>query len=630
MLSQNSTPQLREYQQKAISAVMNWLHTASGRGGVIVAPTGSGKSHILAAICQRRVETNLVIILTPSREIVAQDARIMDAYGISAGVCCAGLKRRDTPSQDLYSVIIATPGSFHPEYIPAEEFGSALIIIDEAHRVNVASTAEATMFRDHIASIRSIWPETPLIGLTATPWRLGQGDIVGGDIWQDIIYRICTDDLIREGHLVPIAPYAKILYSEDDLKSAKSGGEYRLGELGKFLEEMEDDGELEDAMDEIARIMHDYHREHALIYCPTIATAEIVRDELVMRNIECEIVSQRTPPDERKRLLTDFKEGKIEALCNCAILTTGFDAPVTDLIVLLIATASRSKYYQILGRGMRPSPDKFDCLLFDGGGNVLRHGLNPDLETPPALVTCAQCGRVIPIPTTDELIQRTNAGNFLVCPDCKTRYLACRVCGNLWFEAKRENFIRCPRCHKQVFPKDDVPDAEENAFEGLGHGGQKLQLEIPYQYGTQIRTKSGKVFFAISPITLTRYISHASRPCIIVKNAFKQWAYIIITDAPERAAMGYICNGILTKNHRTHEPPTPDVIWSRCLNPAKKVIAAAGYIDGRFPRITHFLVYSANIGYESVEIRKNFIQPEIVIPPEGKTEKTQTYTIGNK
>lgn len=606
-----------------MDAALEWISQSPTRGGVIVAPTGSGKSHILAAICQNIPSSTLVVILTPSQEIVAQDARIMDTYGISAGVCCAGLKRHDKPTYGL-CVIIATPGSFHPSEIPPHAFTGALIIIDEAHRVNVSHSAVDTMFRGHIESIRSIWPESPLIGLTATPWRLGQGDIIGGDIWQDTIYHIRTDALIHDGHLVPITPYAHTLYSDDELKSAKSGGEYSLGALGRVLEEKEDDGGLGDVMDEIVRI----GRKHALIYCPTIASAEIACGELLSRGVMCAVVSQKTPADERKRLLTDFTEGNLEALCNCAILTTGFDAPVTDLIVMLIATASRSKYYQILGRGMRPNPGKQDCMLLDCGGNVLRHGLNPDLEVQPALVTCEVCGRVVPLPTAEELGLRTTAGNFLTCPDCGARYLACRICGNLWIDTHGMDTIVCPRCSNQVYPP--LPSARGEEEVGTGHGGQQLQLEIPYRYGTEIRTESGKVFFAISPISLHKYISRAQKPCLVVRNAFRQWAYVHLTDAAARASMGYICNGIRTRNHRTHETPTPNDIWMRCENPTKKVIAVAGFVNGKFPRITHFLIFSAVTGYESVEIRKNYIQPETVIPPGGQRKETQAYMCASK
>ncbi len=602
----NLSGMLRPYQQAAVDAAIEWIPKSPARGGVIVAPTGSGKSHILAAICQNIPAKTLVVILTPSQEIVAQDARIMELYGVRAGVCCAGLKRRDKPTDGI-SVIIATPGSFHPDDIPPEIFTGAVVVVDEAHRVNVAHAAVDTMFRGHIDAIRSIWPATPLIGLTATPWRLQQGDIIGGDIWHTTIYHIRTDVLIRDGNLVPITPYARMLYSDDELKSAKSRGEYSLGALGRVLEEKDEDDGLGDMMDEIARIMA--KRKHALVYCPTIASAEIVCGELTTRGVVSAVVSQKTPADERKQLLTDFKTGKIEALCNCAILTTGFDAPATNFIVLLIASASRAKYYQILGRGMRPAPDKNDCLLLDGGGNVLRHGLNPDLEEQPALVSCTECGRIIQIPATEELVLRTVAGNFVVCPDCRTRYLACPVCGNMWFDAVDRDIIRCPRCKKQVYPHIPAPGAEDAEI-GTGGGGQELQLEIPYRYGTQIRTESGKVFFAISPISLHKYVSRLKKPCIVVKNAFRQWAYIILTDAGTRASMGYICNGIRTRNHRTHEPPTPEDIWMRCQNPTKKLIAAAGTDNGRFPNITHFLIFSPVTGYESVEIRRNHIQKE--------------------
>lgn len=614
------TPTLRGYQQKAVDAALEWLAKSSGRGGMIVAPTGSGKSHILAAICQKISPDVLVLILTPSREIVEQDAQIMASYGVRAGVCCAGLGRHDLPNRDQFSVIIATPATLKPENITAGGYTGAVVFVDEAHRLNVVD--QDTMFRAHIGRVRKIWPDSNLIGLTATPWRVHQGDIIGSDIWRDTIYRIRTDCLIAEKHLVPIKPYAKELYTEAELKASKVAGDYQMGILGQLLLDKQERDELGEVLDEVLTAMRKHDRHHMLIYCPTVDSAEMVALAMRNRDVGCVVVSGATPPHAREERLGAFKAGKIEAICNCAILTTGFDAPVVDMVVLLIATNSRTKYYQILGRGMRPAPGKEDCLLFDGGGNVLRHGIDPDDGEAKQLVICPHCNCMVPQPSqADEIYLRTANGNLIRCPECGAVYLACPYCDHTWWESPApvkdgKPFVVCQKCDQQIYPP--------RPSKGGGGGGElKIHAEIPYRYGEPIKTASGKEFFAVAPISLHKYISVRRTPCILVKNAFPhQNAYIWLSDTPELASMGYICCGARTNNHRRDPVPSREEIWARCENPSRKIYGIAGTkFYGKYPRITHFLVFSRTTGFESVEIATNFIQPETVIPrDEGKRD----------
>ena len=140
-----------------------------------------------------------------------------------------------------------------------------------------------------------------------------------------------------------------------------------------------------------------------------------------MKAIIAECVTGKTPKPERERILADFKAGKIKALTSQGVLTTGFDAPLIDLIVLLRATKSPGLYVQILGRGLRISPetDKKDCLVLDYGGNIARHG--PIDQITVGRIQAGEGTGKAPIKECPECFELILAG-LRVCPACQYEF----------------------------------------------------------------------------------------------------------------------------------------------------------------------------------------------------------------
>ncbi|MCW7553325.1 helicase-related protein [Endozoicomonas gorgoniicola] len=175
----------------------------------------------------------------------------------------------------------------------------------------------------------------------------------------------------------------------------------------------------------------DYGRDRRawLIFCVSVAHAEQTRSLLVEAGITAESITGRTPKPQRENILADYKAGKITALTSQSVLTTGFDAPHTDLIALLRATKSPGLYVQILGRGLRISPDteKADPLVLDYGGNVERHG---------------PIDRI----STDSIKSGKSSGDAPVkeCPEC--------------FELMLAGLRTCPACQYE-FPAKDKHDS---------------------------------------------------------------------------------------------------------------------------------------------------------------------------
>lgn len=356
---------LRPYQLEAVNAVFDYW---DGQGGdpLIDLATGTGKSMVLASLITQLIEANPtlpVLVLVHVRELVEQDYKAFTrlAPHIDAGINCNGLGRRDVRHQ----VIFASIQSVYKN--PSALGARPLIIIDEAHLVPHKGEG---MYRSLISAMREIEPATRVMGLTATPYRTDRGRLDRGDgaLFTDIVYSYGIARGIHEGYLSPLV--TKGGKTQIDVTSvARRAGEF----VEQALQEAADKEEITDAaVREIISAGED--RKSWLVFCTGLLHAEHVRDKLRELGIGAEMVTSKTPSDERADILARFKAGKIRALTNMSVLTTGFDAPGVDLIAMLRPTLSASLYVQMLGRGTRIADGKANCLVLDFAGNVLRHG----------------------------------------------------------------------------------------------------------------------------------------------------------------------------------------------------------------------------------------------------------------
>jgi DNA repair protein RadD len=192
------------------------------------------------------------------------------------------------------------------------------------------------------------------------------------------------------------------------------GGEYISGELA---DRMDVDELTRSACREI--IQYGQDRKSWIIYCSGVQHAHNVATELWAQGITAVAVSGEDPPGERDRKITGFKSGNIQAITNCDLLTTGFNHPEIDLLVMLRPTKSTGLYVQIAGRGMRTAPEKENCLILDFAGNIERHG-------PIDLVS--------PIEKRAAGIGEKGVAPTKICRECKSIIFAgfsiCPVCGH--------------------------------------------------------------------------------------------------------------------------------------------------------------------------------------------------------
>lgn len=361
--------QLRKYQEDASrAAVKAFKDKRSKKNGLLILPTGAGKSLVIADIASKL--DGPLLVFQPSKEILEQNFAKLMSYGIwDCSVYSASVGRKD-----INRITFATIGSVIRHLDDFKHFSN--IIIDECHYVN----SEAGMYEEFIHDV----PGRKVVGLTATPYRLrsySTGSMLKfltrtrPRIFTDVLYYCQISELLAKGYLAQMNYYDITHMDMTRVKSNSTGADYDEKSL---LKEYERSHFYDNLLNTIHRLRHPKQggkRKGILVFTRFKKEAQMVCDNIP----NCAIVTGETPKKEREDLLRRFKAGEIEVISNVGVLTTGFDYPELDTIVLARPTKSLALYYQMVGRGIRPCGDKVGWVV-DMCGNYRRFGSVADLR----------------------------------------------------------------------------------------------------------------------------------------------------------------------------------------------------------------------------------------------------------
>ena len=352
---------LRPYQDEAVDAALAAVQAK--KNGIIVMPTGSGKSLVISGIAQR-ANAN-IIVLQPTKEILEQNARKLYELGFhNIGIfsASAGAKR---PAQVTFATIgtIITKLDRFPD--------TDIVIVDECHLVN-AKGGEYNSLIKHFGK--------PTIGLTATPYRMAasfQGAVVEAKflhrtrprIFNHVSFIVQNDDLHSAGYLSPIEYTENKGYNPYAIALKSTGLNYDERALLAYNKAQ---GICQKAADVVIGNLDSIR--HCLIFVSAISESQQIETILRHAGVSVAHIDGKTPKAERARILTAFKAGQIKVVTNVGVLTTGFDFPALDTVVLARPTMSLPLYYQMVGRGVRCAPGKDTCRVHDLCGNVPRFG----------------------------------------------------------------------------------------------------------------------------------------------------------------------------------------------------------------------------------------------------------------
>lgn len=385
---------LRDYQQRAIDQLYAWFRENDGHP-CLVMPTGAGKSHVIAALCKDAVQNwpeTRALMLTHVKELIEQNAEKMRQHWPNApmGIYSASLRKRQAGEPITFAGIQSIRNK-------AGMIGHIdLVIVDECHLINHKAEGGYRQLLDELAAIN---PALRVIGLSATPYRLGHGLITEGEaLFDALIEPVTIEELVYKGYLCKLrSKITQEHLSADGVK--RRGGEYVEADLQRAVNT---DAHNMAVVDEVIRLAG--NRKSWLFFCAGVDHSHAVADELRKRGITAEAVTGKTPMARRAEILTAFKAGEIRALTNANVLTTGFDHVGIDLIAMLRPTLSPGLYVQMAGRGLRVSPDKEDCLVLDFAGVVQTHGPITAVQPPakrgqgegdPVVKACPNCAELV-------------------------------------------------------------------------------------------------------------------------------------------------------------------------------------------------------------------------------------------
>lgn len=359
---------LRDYQQHAVDAAISHFRQSKD-SAVLVLPTGAGKSIVIAELA--RIAKGRVLVLTHVKELVAQNAEKVGLLTDEASIYAAGLKQKSTQGKTVVASIQSAARG-----LTQFEHAFSLVIIDECHRVSLEKDSQ---YQQVLSHLRQKNPNLKLLGLTATPYRLGSGWIyqqhyhgkVGSDkgVFKQCVFELPIRPLIKQGYLTApnVFDGLSAQYDFSQLKPQENG-EYAETDINDLL------GHYGRATTAIVNQLIELsrHRKGILIFAATVRHATeiltlLCKDNQIAASVA--MITAATPDKERDDTITRFKAQELKFIVNVAVLTTGFDAPHVDLIAILRPTASVSLFQQMIGRGLRIAKDKTECLVIDYAAN---------------------------------------------------------------------------------------------------------------------------------------------------------------------------------------------------------------------------------------------------------------------
>jgi DNA repair protein RadD len=398
---------LRPYQAEAVRRTVEHFRKST-ESACIVLPTGAGKSVVIAELIRKA--RGRVLCLAHVKELCQQNFEKYQALGGEsarpAGLFSAGLGSKDACREVVFGSVQSVAQNLAQFDQPI-----SLLIVDECHRVSGKDSSQYGAVIDHLGKVaaESAAPPPKVLGLTATPYRLGLGFTYRRHFrgffrsteerpFEVCVYEVSLREMVESGFLTPPrvldAPIAQ--YDFSSLGSEALFDDSAPTELNALL--VRHRRVTESIVEQIQSIALNEGRRGVMIFAATVEHAKEIAGYLPAE--QTALVLGETDGARRDVLIEQFSAGNLRYLVNVAVLTTGFDAPHVDFIALLRRTESVSLFGQIVGRGLRLFEGKQDCLVIDYAGNGFDvfspevGELRPSEDSQVVEVECPACGHV--------------------------------------------------------------------------------------------------------------------------------------------------------------------------------------------------------------------------------------------
>lgn len=353
---------LRQYQEECINAFFRELKSGRRRH-LLILPTGAGKTIVFSEIIRRlKVQT---LALAHRDELIQQAASKLHMVWPEADIGVVKGRKADPNHKVIVASIQTLLNPERRKQLPPIK----LIVYDECH--HSVSDKNSQIINDIMGS------DTILLGVTATPNRLDRkalGNVFSDHIGQRADYERSMLEMISEGYLTPITGINGNLNIELNGVTTLAGDFNQLA-LSKIMN-----------TPYVNRLVYEFWEKHGknrktIVFAVDVQHANELSLEFKKHGITSAVLTGNMKAKEREKILNDYTEDKIQALCNVNILTEGFDEPSVSCVLFARPTQSKSLYIQMVGRGLRLYPGKKDCLVLDTVKNTRAHNLItlPDL-----------------------------------------------------------------------------------------------------------------------------------------------------------------------------------------------------------------------------------------------------------
>lgn len=393
---------LRDYQQKAVNNIRKSF--AKGLDRILLcSPTGSGKTIIFSEICRlSHIKGSKVLIITNRKELLTQSNNKLNDFGIIPEILNADKKNKPT-----HNIVVSMVETLNRRLKKIDYLGFIqsfdLVIIDEAH-INCFNKIFDSMKENQ-----------RVLGVTATPYRTNPMPELK-EFYDELINVCQVNELVENGFLTKPEPYGVPI---DLTKCRITMGDYDENDLTELYNE-------ESRYNSVIINYNKYAKNSkSIVFCASITNSKGLTQHFIDNGFESKHFDCYMADNERELVLDWFLNSKNGILCNVGILTTGFDCPDIETVILYRATKSLPLFLQMVGRGSRVTQNKNKFTILDFGNNHTAHGLwNQDriwtLENP-------------------KKKKKTDVSPVKNCPNCDaligTRQMNCPVCG---FEIPKE------------------------------------------------------------------------------------------------------------------------------------------------------------------------------------------------
>ena len=504
----------RDYQAKALDKIYSDLQ--KNQNVLLQAIMGAGKTFMSVRLIQRlynEAPDMQFLILMHKQELCLQFFEAFQKFTeipfTQVGICCASLGEKIIDRR----ITIASIQTF----INAMDSyrGAGLIVIDEAHRIDINSN---TQYKQVIDYLRLQKPNCRILGLTATPARLGHGYIYGKhckhgsvNLFDDVSHKISYDELKSAGHLVPLkGVVANHETLETDLAGVSTNGDYVLDQLGEIMCREIHIGTATEAINQYCA---GYTR--VCVFCCTIDHAVKIHEQIPD---ESTIVHSQLSSIERESNMQMWKSGVKRIMTSVNILTEGFDFPMLDCLVFVRPTLSSSLFLQAVGRVLRTHPGKDHGFMVDLTDNTARFGTDLD-------------NIKVTVPKVVEEAQAKERSMWKICPACEVEvHIAlreCSECGYVWQPEECQVAEKLPDMKEVVFEKQppvwkDVVDYSIKTHKSKKSG--KYLGKIDFYFDESIFKRSRVSLFLCFPDEYSGYA---------VQKSEEKWTMISSDDFPE-------------------------------------------------------------------------------------------------